>query len=120
MSSLHRWLLNGGSPSYPISHVFLWNMASWDVQGVHPGSSSWQGSYRDEVVVRRIQVHNKLARGLAVDEADALMMVAAPAAFDANGTANGTDAAAVPERSSAGPEVVHTLQELLDPAVAGR
>lgn len=39
--------------------IFIWNDASWDVQGVYPESTTeGQGSYRDPVVVAMIEAHN--------------------------------------------------------------
>jgi hypothetical protein len=37
--------------------------------GVFPSSTTAEGSYRDEVVVRRIQLHNQLVRDTAASEA---------------------------------------------------
>jgi hypothetical protein len=62
-------------------------------------------------------VHNKMVRGLAVNEAEALAMIAAPSAF-----AN-ESVAVLPARSSDeyhGPAEVQILQEESDPAAAGR
>jgi hypothetical protein len=30
---LRRWMMAGGSLSYPVHALFLWSMSSWDVQG---------------------------------------------------------------------------------------
>ena len=43
---------------YRVDGIFLWNDASWDVQGIYPESSSGDGSYRDPVVVAMIEKHN--------------------------------------------------------------
>ncbi len=32
-----QWLSQGGGPTYPIAACFVWNKASWDVMGIHPG-----------------------------------------------------------------------------------
>eukprot|EP00877_Chromochloris_zofingiensis_P008388 jgi/Chrzof1/3802/Cz13g09110.t1 len=52
-------LLAKGGGKYPISGVYLWNVVSWDVQGLHPASSSKEGSYADPVVTAAIKKHNK-------------------------------------------------------------
>ncbi|KAF8071087.1 UBP4 [Scenedesmus sp. PABB004] len=42
-----------GGVNYPISAIFLWNIISYDVQGIHYFSSSDQGSYRDNTAGAR-------------------------------------------------------------------
>jgi hypothetical protein len=37
----------------------LWNIISYDVQGIHYMSSSSEGSYRDSTVVNMITTHNR-------------------------------------------------------------
>ena len=52
-------LLAQGGGNYPVDAAFLWNLVSWDVQGVHPASRGDNGgSYADEYVVDKIQQHN--------------------------------------------------------------
>jgi len=41
-----------------VDGIFLWNDASWDVQGIYPESTTGDGSYRDPVVVSMIEAHN--------------------------------------------------------------
>eukprot|EP01024_Parvocaulis_polyphysoides_P038886 TRINITY_DN3511_c0_g2_i1.p1 TRINITY_DN3511_c0_g2~~TRINITY_DN3511_c0_g2_i1.p1 ORF type:complete len:548 (-),score=70.28 TRINITY_DN3511_c0_g2_i1:1419-2846(-) len=43
---------------YNVDAVFIWNLASWDVQAIYPDSTTDQGSYRDEYVVQMIKDHN--------------------------------------------------------------
>ena len=39
--------------------IFIWNNASWDIQGIYPESATdGAGSYRDPVVVAMIEAHN--------------------------------------------------------------
>ena len=48
--------------------VFIWNLASWDVQGVYPESTTSEGSYKDaKVAGGLIRRHNQgvRAQGLA-------------------------------------------------------
>jgi hypothetical protein len=46
-----------------INAIFLWNIISYDVQGIHYTSSSNEGSYRDNTVTAMITSHNQWARG---------------------------------------------------------
>jgi hypothetical protein len=52
-----------GGVQYPINAIFLWNIISYDVQGIHYTSSSNEGSYRDNTVTAMITSHNQWARG---------------------------------------------------------
>lgn len=57
------WLATGTGPTWYIDGIFLWNLASWDVQGVHPLSYSGDGgTFKDNEVVRIISNHNNLVR----------------------------------------------------------
>jgi hypothetical protein len=38
--------------------VYLWALASWDVQAIHYASRSGRGSYRDPVIAALIKEHN--------------------------------------------------------------
>ena len=80
-----RWLLAGGSPNYPVAGAFLWNMASWDVQAVHSSSTTSEGSYRDEAVVRRIQLHNRLVQDTVSSDMSNARLAAASSAAAAAG-----------------------------------
>ena len=48
---------------YRVDGIFLWNDASWDVQGIYPESTTGDGSYRDPVVVAMIEAHNAAVIG---------------------------------------------------------
>jgi hypothetical protein len=61
--------LSRGGLRYPVSGSFIWNCASWDVQGVY--TSSGEGSYADPVVVERIRRHNAAAAAVAAADAAA-------------------------------------------------
>lgn len=52
------WLSSPGGTTYTVQQVFVWCMASWDVYGIYPESSSNAGTYRDLDVVRKIAGHN--------------------------------------------------------------
>lgn len=54
-----------GTWYYPVDAVFIWNLASWDIQGIYPESSSADGSYRDAKVCALIKQHNELMRARA-------------------------------------------------------
>lgn len=51
-----------GGVNYPINAIFLWNIISYDVQGIHYMSSSNEGSYRDQTVSSMITSHNQNVR----------------------------------------------------------
>ncbi|KIZ04437.1 hypothetical protein MNEG_3525 [Monoraphidium neglectum] len=51
-------LLKNGGINYKLSGVFLWNVVSWDVQGIHPASSSGEGTFKDEVISQQIREYN--------------------------------------------------------------
>jgi hypothetical protein len=46
-----------------VSAIYMWNIISYDVLGVHYMSSSNQGSYRDNQVAGMIAGHNQRVRG---------------------------------------------------------
>jgi hypothetical protein len=52
------WLSSPGSGTFVIQEVFVWGMASWDVFGIYPDSSSPSGSYKDMSVVKSIAAHD--------------------------------------------------------------
>ena len=52
-------VLAQGGLRYPTSGAFLWSIVSWDVQGIHPASSSRNGSFADPVIIEMIKQHNK-------------------------------------------------------------
>lgn len=54
-------VLSKGAIQYPVSHAFLWNIVSWDAQGIHPASSSSEGTYADPVITAAIKAHNSKA-----------------------------------------------------------
>ncbi|GBF92700.1 hypothetical protein Rsub_05069 [Raphidocelis subcapitata] len=70
-------LFRTGGLQYPISGVYLWNVVSWDVQGIHPASSEWgnlNNSYRDTTIMEWIKQYNakavKAVRGAAAGAAE--------------------------------------------------
>lgn len=53
-----RWLMTGGGPTYRVDGLYLWALASWDVQAIHYASRSALGSYRDDKITALIKQHN--------------------------------------------------------------
>jgi hypothetical protein len=53
-----RWLMTGGGSRYRVDGLYLWALASWDVQAIHYASRSSLGSYRDEHIGTMIKQHN--------------------------------------------------------------
>jgi len=51
-----------GGVNYPVSAIYMWNIISYDVLGIHYFSSSNQGSYRDSTVASIITNHNSAVR----------------------------------------------------------
>lgn len=51
-----------GGVNYPVNAIFLWNIISYDVLGIHYFSSSNEGSYRDNTVASQITQHNSQVR----------------------------------------------------------
>lgn len=43
--------------------MFIWCLASWDVLGVYPESSTAEGSYYDAQIAAAIRAHNERVRG---------------------------------------------------------
>lgn len=60
-----RWLMDGGGPRYRVDGLYLWALASWDVQAIHYASRSARGSYRDDVVAQIIKQHNAYVHSAA-------------------------------------------------------
>jgi hypothetical protein len=58
------WLAKKGGPTWRVDHVFMWNLNSWDVQGIHMESTTKEGSYRDDAAYRILRSHNLRVRGL--------------------------------------------------------
>ncbi len=48
----------GGGPQYRIDSLFLHNVGSWDLLGVHWQSHSEEGSYYDAGVAKIVKDHN--------------------------------------------------------------
>jgi hypothetical protein len=53
-----EWLATPSIKTYAVCDVFVWGMASWDLFGIYPDSSTAQGTYRDADMVRKIARHN--------------------------------------------------------------
>nr|QOL01152.1 putative extracellular protein CSOL_075 [Pseudococcomyxa simplex] len=48
---------------YRVDGVFIWNDASWDIQGIYPESTTSEGTYRDTYLVNLFNQHNARAIG---------------------------------------------------------
>ncbi len=68
-----RYLATGGHTAFRVDGLFLWGCASWDLLGVHHGSYSKAGSYREPGVVAIVRGHNA-AVSSARGEAPATMV----------------------------------------------
>lgn len=55
------WLGEGSGPTYQIKACHLWSQSSWDVLGIYPESTTYEGSYLDPTVARKVQLHNRNA-----------------------------------------------------------
>ena len=53
-----RWLADPGNKTYKVSAVYVWCLASWDVLGVYPESTTREGSYKEPAIVEMVQQHN--------------------------------------------------------------
>jgi hypothetical protein len=55
-------LFRKGGEQFKIDGVFLWNVVSWDVQGIHPASGRYGGgpeeTYADRTIMQWIRDHN--------------------------------------------------------------
>lgn len=62
----------GGAGGYKVDAAYIWNVGSWDVQGIHTASAKWntavqQGDwpvangYADAAVIAAIKAHNAKA-----------------------------------------------------------
>jgi hypothetical protein len=51
--------MDGGGSQYRVDGVYLWALASWDVQAIRYASYSSEGSYRDPVIAATVTQHNK-------------------------------------------------------------
>jgi hypothetical protein len=56
-------LFRAGGIKHKLSGAYLWNVVSWDVQGLHPASSSGEGTYKDDVITGWIKEHNLAVAG---------------------------------------------------------
>lgn len=55
---LIKWCSQNTGPDFHVSHVNLWNVASWDHLGIYHESSTDTGSYRDMVVSKMLKDWN--------------------------------------------------------------
>jgi len=60
---LSDWAAQGGGPTYRIDGIYIWSVGTWDVQGVHPSSNSWAGSFADDVICNDLRANNAAANG---------------------------------------------------------
>jgi hypothetical protein len=62
-------LFKRGGKKYELDGVYLWNVVSWDVQGIHPASSEYwgSGSYKDPAIIEWIKVRSVLIGTLLLE-----------------------------------------------------
>jgi len=58
------WLADPGRMTYRVAKVYVWSLASWDVLGVYPESTTAEGSYYDATIGQGIRKHNAAMRGV--------------------------------------------------------
>eukprot|EP00877_Chromochloris_zofingiensis_P005846 jgi/Chrzof1/15262/UNPLg00656.t1 len=58
-----KYAKRGGGPRYKVTAIYIWNIISYDIQGVHYMSTNNQGSYRDDYVSGLITSYNQGIRG---------------------------------------------------------
>ena len=58
---MSAWGAAGGGPIYKVDAIFIWNLGTFDVLGVHPKSSSSAGSYGDNYLKAIIAKNNAAA-----------------------------------------------------------
>lgn len=62
-------LFRAGGDQFKIDGVFLWNVVSWDVQGIHPASGRYGGgpeeTYADRAIMQWVKDHNAKYAGKA-------------------------------------------------------
>lgn len=61
-----EWLSSPGIRTYPVSEIFVWGMASWDMFGIYPDSTTSSGTYRDFSLMPEIAKHNIAVIGARV------------------------------------------------------
>lgn len=61
-----QWLSSPGIRTYPVSEIFVWGMASWDMFGIYPDSTTGAGTYRDFSLMPEIAKHNIAVIGAKV------------------------------------------------------
>lgn len=54
--------------SFRVSGVFIWSMASWDVLGIYPESTTDQGSYMDPEILAAVQTYNSAVRAAKIKD----------------------------------------------------
>ena len=53
------YLSNQKPATYRVTHAYLWNLTSWDVQGLYPSSKTKEGTYRNESIAKMINDYNR-------------------------------------------------------------
>lgn len=53
-----QWAAAGTGPTFKVSQVYVWNVASWDAMGIYHDSTSISGTYRNMDVVRVVKDWN--------------------------------------------------------------
>jgi hypothetical protein len=55
-----KWAAMGTGPTFNVSHIYMWNVASWDVTGIYHTDTNAQGSYKVGDVVTTLKKWNDL------------------------------------------------------------
>lgn len=55
---LATWASQGTGPDIKVTAIYVWNVASWDVMGIYHASTSVEGSYKSDAVVRIVKKWN--------------------------------------------------------------
>lgn len=58
---MSRWGAQGGGPLYRVDGIYLWNVGTWDIHGVHPSAYNSQGSFGDPTIRQTIKAGNARA-----------------------------------------------------------
>lgn len=73
---LSKWAQKGGGPNYRVDGIYVWSVGTWDVHGVHPVSSSAQGSFASEKIMQEIRVLNAIVNGIVPGARDTITRAA--------------------------------------------
>lgn len=94
-----QWLANPSQTTFKITSVFIWSMASWDVLGIYPESTTpSQGSYRDPQMAEAIAAYNK---GVSAAQEQACGGKFGPTSLTTGDASSSTNSSSFPQDSAA-------------------